>query len=298
VNLALNNNLFVTLLGCIIVDFFFFGQTAWSGPLSPLPSGVTELDTSYTNIIGGLEEETFADASNLNYIFLSGATFNSTVPSILGSLTNLQYLYLTETFLRGDLSYMEGMPRIFEHWNDLNRDLTGPIYSFIGELNTLGSFSVTEASLTGTLPTELGNLDNMFQMWFYDNQLTGTIPSEIGNLVGMRIFQVQENLLTGAVPDDICGLFSGIFSVLEVFGADCDELSVSTFFASTSSLFRVVRESAKIYLFQMITSFTSNVSTLPPFLLKIKNCDISEGGCCTCCSICECNPDPNNISCQ
>ena len=186
-----------------------------------------ELDASYTNIIGGLEDSTFNPAPDLNYVFLSGATFDTTVPPIFGQLTNLEFLYLSESFITGDLSYMEGMPTIFEHWNDLNLELSGPIYSFIGDLSTLGSFSVTEASLTGTLPTELGNLSNMFQMWFYNNLLTGPIPSEIGNLAAMRIFQVQENDLTSAVPDEVCSLTSGVFSQLEVFGGDCDELTVS-----------------------------------------------------------------------
>jgi hypothetical protein len=192
-----------------------------------LPSGVEQFDCSYSNILGGLTNANFQTAPNLNYVFMSGATFNSTVPSIFGSLTNLEFLYLSEAFIQGDLSYMEGMPRIFEHWIDINPDFGGTLPTFLGNLFFLESFSVTSSKLRGPIPSELGRLESMRQMWFYDNQLTGLIPSELGNLRALKLLQIQDNNLAGGIPDEVCARVTTPFNPLDQLGADCFTLTVS-----------------------------------------------------------------------
>jgi hypothetical protein len=100
----------------------------------------------------------------LNFVDLDGNAFNSTVPSVFGRLPNLQFLYLSDSFISGDLSYMNGMTAMREHWIDTNPGLTGPVFDFVGSILTLESFSITFSSLTGTLPTTLGQLAAMTQV--------------------------------------------------------------------------------------------------------------------------------------
>jgi hypothetical protein len=71
------------------------------------------------------------------------------------------------------------LPRtnIYELWVDRNPHLTGPLFSEIGELVTLESFSVTRCGLEGNIPSEIGQLTFMLQMWLYNNRLTGAVPS-------------------------------------------------------------------------------------------------------------------------
>jgi hypothetical protein len=157
---------------------------------------------------------------------LDGNAYNSSVPSVFGSLPNLQYLFLSEAFISGDLSYMQGMPNMVEHWINLNPALGGTIPSFLGDITTLRSFAVSQASLTGTIPSELGKLSNMVQMWLYGNLLEGQIPSEIGGLAMLETFQVEGNAISGPVPTEICAL-RGFSGVLEFFGSDCTETAVS-----------------------------------------------------------------------
>ena len=185
-----------------------------------LPSGVIEFAVEFALFDGGLNDAAFQDAQGLEYAFLGGNAFNTTVPSILGRLPELQFLYISDCFISVDLSYMQGMPKILEHWIDVNPGLTGPVFPFIGSLSTLASFSVTANSLTGALPTELGNLFNMQQMWYYDNDLTGPIPSELGNLDQMTIFQVEGNAFTGTMPTQVCDNI-GFLQPLQILGADC-----------------------------------------------------------------------------
>jgi hypothetical protein len=185
-----------------------------------LPSGVIEFDVAFCLIDGGLNDAAFQAAQGLEYVFLGGNAFNATVPAVLGSLPELQFLYISDCFISGDLSYMQGMPKIFEHWIDVNPGLSGPVFPFIGSLSTLASFSVTASSLTGTLPTELGNLFSMQQMWYYDNDLIGMIPSELGNLNQMAILQLEGNAFTGTMPTQVCDNI-GFLQPLLVLGADC-----------------------------------------------------------------------------
>jgi Leucine-rich repeat (LRR) protein len=180
-----------------------------------------ELDCSYTLISGGLTAENFAGLDNLNYIVLDGNYYNSSVPLVFGQLQNLEFLYIADAFISGDLSYLEGMPKIVEHWIDFNPALVGPIYSFIGELATMRSLSLTVNKLTGTLPTELGDLTSMEQMWLTGNGLTGTVPSELGNLPLLKILQLEGNLFTGEMPQEVCDNTSFLKN-LEVLGSDCE----------------------------------------------------------------------------
>jgi hypothetical protein len=142
----------------------YVGETGFSGRIPLLPSGLLEVDFAFSLIDGGLTDANFAQSTALEYINLGGNAFNATVPSVFSTFQNLQFLYLSDCFISGDLSYMQGMPSIFEHWIDINPGFGGPIPSFIGGLSTLNSLSVTQSALTGPIPTALGQLTSMQQL--------------------------------------------------------------------------------------------------------------------------------------
>ena len=200
----------------------YFQGTGFAGTIPRLPSGLVELDASFTLLAGKLDGASFAGLENLSWMLLDGNAYNSSVPVELGSLPNLKFLYVADAFVTGDLSYMQGMPSIVEHWIDINPGLSGPVFSFIGELSTLGSFSVSQNSLTGTLPPELGNIADMQQMWFYDNNIGGQIPSELGLLNSLNTLQLEGNDFTGSMPVEVCAQV-GFLRPLEFLGGDCDD---------------------------------------------------------------------------
>jgi Leucine-rich repeat (LRR) protein len=184
---------------------------------------LVNFDVSFAFYTGGLNDANFEGLNNLNFIDLDGNAFNSTVPSVFGRLPNLQFLYLSDAFLSGDLSYMNGMQAMREHWIDTNPGLGGSIPAFVGDVSTLESFSVTFSGLSGQMPSTLGNLANMQQMWLYSNALTGTIPPELGNLGLMRILQLEGNSFTGSMPAEVCANTQFPSMVIEVLGADCED---------------------------------------------------------------------------
>jgi len=205
------------------LGYLYIQNTVFSGALPPnLPSGLVELDIANSMISGGLQGSTFEKLTSLRFLLMDGVQFDSTIPSEIAQLPNLEYLFATDAMITGDLSYMESMSVIFEHWVDRNPGLGGTIPSFVGNLTTLQSFSISECSFTGTIPESLGSLSLMQQMWLYGNQLTGEIPASMGDLKFLRIFEVEDNNLSDNMPQSVCDNFS--IGMLQVLGADCDRL--------------------------------------------------------------------------
>jgi len=201
--------------------YLFFKNTGFSGVLARLPDNIKEFDCSFSFISGGLNDANFQGLNSLVFANFDGNAYNSTVPSSFSSLPNLEFLYIVDGFISGDLSYMIGMPAMREHWADTNPGLGGPLPAAISTVSTLESFSITSCSFSGTIPPEFGNFGFvMKQMWMYDNDLTGTIPPELANMAALRLLQIEGNAFTGSMPAEICA--NTIFpKPLEDLGADC-----------------------------------------------------------------------------
>jgi Leucine-rich repeat (LRR) protein len=206
-----------------LIATFIAEETSFSGDIPRLPPNLVNFDVSFAFFTGGLTDANFQGINTLNFIDVDGNAFNTTVPRVFGTLPNLQFLYLSDSFLSGDLSFTQGMTAMREIWIDTNPGISGPIFDYIGDITTLESLSMTFNSLTGTIPTTLGQLTEMLQMWLYSNQLTGPVPSQLGNLKSMTILQVEGNMLTGTMPTEICANAMFPTQTLNVLGADCED---------------------------------------------------------------------------
>ena len=210
-----------------MTEYLLFANTGFFGDLPRMPIGLTELDCTFTFITGGLTNENFAGLNNLNYIVLNQNNIVNSIPTVFGELPSLEFMYVQDTLISGDLAFMDGpgkMPVITQLWIDNNPNMGGTLPTTIGTMSTLASLSLTVNNLTGTIPSEIGQLGaiNMRELWLFDNKLVGTIPTEFGNLLKMSIFQVEGNDLTGTMPSALCNSF-----FLTVLGADCAEVTVS-----------------------------------------------------------------------
>jgi len=215
-----NDNSWIADLGSQL-GYLYFQNTMFGGSLpSKFPSGLIELDIANSLITGPLVGAAFQDLNAMRFLLMDGVQFNSSIPTEIAALPNLEYLFASDSMITGDLSYMESMSIIFEHWVDRNEMLGGTIPDFIGSLTTLQSFSIAECNFVGTIPESIGNLELMQQMWFFSNQLSGEIPASLGKLKFMRIFEVEDNQLSDGMPETLCENFEA--GMLEVLGADCD----------------------------------------------------------------------------
>ncbi|KAG7360053.1 hypothetical protein IV203_035151 [Nitzschia inconspicua] len=202
-----------------------FGQ---NGPIPKLPYTLQEFDCSYASHTGPIPEESFAGLNVLVFASLDGNDFQSSLPTSLVSLQNIQYLTVRNSSLVGTLFYMENMTSIVEHSADKNPQLSGPLFTFLGNLPNLRSLSASDCSLTGTIPVELA-MPNLVQLWLHGNSLQGTIPSVFSNIEELRILTLEDNSLSGTVPFDLC--LSTYNNDLSALSVDCDTpVDCSAFF--------------------------------------------------------------------
>jgi hypothetical protein len=134
-----------------------YGSTSFGGSIPVLPPSLVEYDCSFTLYAGDIPELSFAGLDKLELCILDGNNYNSPVPSVFGTLPSLKFLYIREASIVGDLSYMEGMPSIVEHLVDLNPNLSGPLFPFLGALSTLKSFSAADCGLVRTKKVKGGS---------------------------------------------------------------------------------------------------------------------------------------------
>lgn len=188
--------------------FLYYGNTNFEFDGIPTAIGklsnLVEYDASFTLYFGAIQGSIFENMPFMNYLVLGGNAYNSSIPVEIGQLPALEFFYAEDSFLSGDLSFMEPMQKIAELWVDTNPGLGGTIPTFLGSIATLQSFSISECGFNGPIPSELGNLAGMKQMWFFDNTLTGVVPTEIGRLTRMELLKVELNLITGTMPSEIC----------------------------------------------------------------------------------------------
>lgn len=197
---------------------------------------LVELDVSYSLFFGPLHEEVFENLHKLQFLYIGGNSYNSSLPASIGRLDSLLYLYAEFSDITGDLSFLataadngsnsnssSGLSSIYELWVDKNPNLSGKIPTQIGHLTTLASLSLTECDLYGKIPTEMGNLINMKQLWLYGNRLTGDIPANLGNMRQLDRLELEDNDLQGEMPSEVC---ANVYprGRLEVLEADCGDL--------------------------------------------------------------------------
>ena len=108
----------------------------------------------------------------------------------MGSLTNLEQLWL------------------------YNNQLTGEIPAELGDLTNLEQLLLSNNQLTGEIPAELGDLTSLTTLLLSNNQLTGEIPAELGSLAGLEVLSLVGNGLTGCIPNGLRGIGTNDLSEL------------------------------------------------------------------------------------
>jgi hypothetical protein len=128
---------------CNLSEYLYFSKTSFSGHLPKFPTGLVELDVSFTLIDGGLEGSNFEGLNSLEWLVLDGNQFDAPIPAEIGALESLEYFYAAGAMITGDLSYMENMPSIFEHWVDDNPGLVSIVVTRARKSDILGYLSVS-----------------------------------------------------------------------------------------------------------------------------------------------------------
>jgi hypothetical protein len=142
----------------------------------------------------------YISAGRVRSLQLQSNNLNGPIPSSIGNLSNLKWLYLDGNQLSGSIPSSIGNLSNLMLLDLIDNQITGAIPPEIGNLSSLMWLALNNNQLTGAIPPEIGNLSNLSSLILYNNQLTGAIPPEIGNLSNLEGLYLYDNELTD-LPD-------------------------------------------------------------------------------------------------
>ncbi|KAL2966363.1 hypothetical protein AAZX31_16G112400 [Glycine max] len=141
-------------------------------------------DTQYLS--GAINISSLIALENIEHLDLSYNAFQdisiSLIPELMGSFTNLRYLYLSDSLFGGSIP------------------------SDIGKLTHLLSLDLSDNDLHGKIPYQLGNLTHLQYLDLSDSDLDGELPYQLGNLSQLRYLDLGGNSFSGALPFQVGNL--------------------------------------------------------------------------------------------
>jgi hypothetical protein len=177
---------------------------------------VTELILFSNNLIGTLPDE-LGEINSLYKITLSNnqkltgdipeSIFNvdSLVWLAIGNCAYLKSISFRENFLTGlipsDIGDIDSLQFLYLFDNQLS----GPIPPELGNLENLEELRLFDNQLTGSIPPELANLNNIVILQLQNNFLTGNLPENFSclfqNAINTISLDVSHNNLAGKLPE-------------------------------------------------------------------------------------------------
>mmetsp|Transcript_20791 Transcript_20791/g.31308 ORF Transcript_20791/g.31308 Transcript_20791/m.31308 type:complete len:965 (+) Transcript_20791:157-3051(+) len=175
------------------------------------------IDLSNSGLLGLLTGLTFLTLGSLGDNSGAMNDLSGTIPTEIGSLTNLSGLSLREnTQLSGSIPSEIGLLTNLSFLDFYSNELAGAIPTNIGLLTGLKDLYLSQNSFTvGTIPTELGLLTALTYLEVFSSSLTRMIPSEIGLLTSINSILLNDNSLSGTIPTQIASLINLTFLTLD-----------------------------------------------------------------------------------
>ena len=159
--------------------------------------------------VNGIDEipSDIGKLKNLKYLFLGNTgfeddDFRNKIRSIPSEIKNLKNLIL----LRLERNQIQTIPPEvgelinLEYLSLSSNQLKGEIPSFIWEMTNLVRLELNNNQLSGSISSDIGKLDKLEFLNLKDNQLSGKIPLEVLDLKNIYFFHLSNNQLTGKVP--------------------------------------------------------------------------------------------------
>ncbi|GMY04808.1 putative receptor protein kinase TMK1 [Fagus crenata] len=175
--------------------------------LSPAPRGWSKTTNccNWNNSLSGTLPSDLGTLTQLTYLSLRRNSFSGPIPS-LANLTSLQQLYLdNNNFTSIPNGFFQGLTSLQSL--TLNSDLASwTIPTELTHATSLVTLYASNANIIGSLPDffdsfpNLSNCKSLRRVYLSDNNLTGSIPDSLADLTTLQLIDVSNNNLTGSIP--------------------------------------------------------------------------------------------------
>ena len=128
------------------------------------------------------------------------------LPTSLGQLPDLTYLYLQRNQLTGQLPASLGQLTRLTALYAGNNALSGLIPASLGQLSGLEQLGLDRNRFAGGVPTSFGQLTRLRVLYLNTNELNGSFPSVLLQCAQLRALYLGENKFTGVVPTTLSQL--------------------------------------------------------------------------------------------
>ncbi|KAL3906489.1 MAG: hypothetical protein SGILL_009251, partial [Bacillariaceae sp.] len=191
----------------------------WQGLSCNDDGRISVMDLAVQNLQGSIPSEIgFLD--NLDFVFLFRNALTGSIPTEMGNLGDVDFMYLNENELSGSIP--DEMAGLLDA-DDLflfGNQLTGTIPEGFGDLVDLVNLYMYDNQLSGSIPSSLSKLKLLQRLYLNDNRLDGEIPPELGGIIGLQRLKLESNALTGDIPPELGGFLS--LSLLTLQGNDLE----------------------------------------------------------------------------
>ncbi|XP_006665052.3 probable LRR receptor-like serine/threonine-protein kinase At3g47570 [Oryza brachyantha] len=169
---------------------------------------------SNNELIGPMPKEIFSLPS-LSYVLdLSRNHFSNSLPSAIGGLTKLTYLYMHSNNFSGLLpDSLSNCQSLMELRLD-NNLFNGTIPVSVSKMQGLVLLNLTKNSFFRAIPHDLGLMDGLKELYLAHNNLSEQIPKDLENMASLYWLDISFNNLDGQVPAQ------GVFANLTGFKFD------------------------------------------------------------------------------
>ena len=168
----------------------------------------------FTHDVVGVLPDEIREMTNLKDLELKDLSLAGGVPTGVGALQHLTSLKLQKnefSSLPSELGEMKRLQYLYLDENDFSTFLP----SELGQLDELKEFVCHSSSLTGTIASEFFSLPNLEKMYLSSNHLTGSDVFASAISPSLRLLELGDNLLSGSLEG--IGHLSSAISI-DLFG--------------------------------------------------------------------------------
>ncbi|PIN02336.1 Serine/threonine protein kinase [Handroanthus impetiginosus] len=157
---------------------------------------------------------------NLGGLNLSQNKFFGALPSCMGNMTSLRYLYLAFNRLNSSLpAGIWSLGNILEFDASSNM-FNGPLPPELGNLKVATLIDLSMNNFSGEIPTTIGGLESLINLSLAYNSLEGPIPDSLRAVLSLERLDLSHNHLTAEIPVSLEAL-----SYLRYLNVSFNELS-------------------------------------------------------------------------